>query len=108
MSNILELIENKLESAQSDLAACDRKDTTKSTLIRGEIMAYTDLITYIRGHKMSLEELFVDEYKKAVKKIDELEKKVKLLEIDKQMLKTELDLQTGGKWQDNIKKEFRA
>lgn len=54
-----------------------------------------------------MEQLFINEFNKANKKIEELEKQNKLLEIENNRLKVEIDLLTRGKTLNEIKKETR-
>ena len=54
-----------------------------------------------------MEQLFINEFNKANKKIEELEKQNKLLEIENNRLKVEIDLLTKGKTLNEIKKEIR-
>ena len=55
-----------------------------------------------------MEQLFINEFNKANKKIEELEKQNKLLEIENNRLKVEIDLLTKGKTLNEIKKETRG
>lgn len=59
--------------------------------------------------KMSerMEQLFINEFNKANKKIEELEKQNRLLAIENNRLKVEIDLLTKGKILNEIKKETR-